>query len=317
MKIVLPGGSGQVGTCVARHCHARGDEVVVLSRTPRDDRPWRVVGWDGKSAGEWHREIDGADVVLNLAGRSVNCRYNATNRRLIKESRVDSVRAVGEAIRSASRPPRVWLQAATATIYQDADVRGEPNDEATGVLGVTPDQPDTWHFSYDVATSWEAATDEQETPHTRKVLLRSAMVMSPDRDGIFDTLLWLVRRGLGGSILGLDPYLSWIHELDFCRIVDFLAERDDLDGPVNVTSPNPVRYASFMRDLRRAYGQPIGLPAMPWMIEVGTRVLGTESELVLKSRRVLPGRLDEAGFEFAQPIWPDAAAELVGRWRSG
>ncbi len=313
MKLVLPGGSGQVGTCYARHAHARGDDVVVLTRSPTNDAPWRQVVWDGKTTGDWVAELDGADVVLNLAGRSVNCRYNATNRKLIVDSRVDSVRAVTDAIRQAERPPSVWLQMATATIYAHSLDRDQ--DEATGTLGVEPDQPDTWHFSYDVARAWEKALDDADVPHTRKLALRSAMVMTPDRGGIFDTLLWLCRRGLGGPILGRKPVVSWIHGDDFCRVMDLLIERDDLAGPINVCSPTPVRYAAFMKTLRQAAGVPIGLPATPLMIEIGTRVLRTESELVLKSRRVVPGRLLDAGFEFAFDDWAKAADNLVDQWK--
>ena len=309
MKLVLPGGRGQVGSLVARHFHARGNEVVVLSRTSREDLPWRVVAWDGQSVGGWAKELDGADVVLNLAGRSVNCRYNQANRRLIRERRVDSVHAVAAAVRQAVRPPAVWLQMSTATIYADTTTREQ--DEATGTLGATAEQPDTWHFSFGVARDWEAALEQAAVPRTRKVALRSAMVMTPDEGGIFDTLLGLCRKGLGGRILGLDPYVSWIHGRDFCRAIERLIERDDLAGPINLASPSPVRYAVFMRALRRAAGIRIGLPATPLMIEVGTRVMRTESELVLKSRRVVPGRLREAGFTFDFPDWPAAATELV------
>src|SRR5437867_7603279 len=184
MKVVIAGGTGQVGTILAREFHRRGDEVVVLSRTPNAAR-WRVVKWDAETLGEWVAELEGADVVINLAGRSVNCRYNAENRKLITESRVKSTRVVGEAIGRASNPPRVWLQASTATIY---DHRYDAaNDEATGIVGGSePNAPDTWNFSIDVVTSWEGALNEALTPHTRKVLLRSAIVMSPDRGGAFD-----------------------------------------------------------------------------------------------------------------------------------
>ena len=313
MKLVLPGGSGQVGTVVARHVHARGDEVVVLTRSPTTSTPWRQVAWDGKTVGEWAGELDGADAVLNLAGRSVNCRYNAKNRRLITDSRVDSVRAVAAAIRQADRPPPVWLQMATATIY--AHSLDSDQDEATGTLGVEPGQPDTWHFSYNVATAWEQALADADVPATRKLALRSAMVMSPDRGGIFDTLLWLCRRGLGGPILGRRPVVSWIHGDDFARVVDFLIASGGLSGPINVVSPTPVRYGEFMRALRMAAGIPIGLPATPLMIELGTRLLRTESELVLKSRRVVPGRLREAGFEFTFTDWSAAATDLVQKWK--
>src|SRR5688500_18075398 len=155
MKVVIPGGSGQVGTILARAFHADGDDVVVLSRHP-SARPWRVVPWDGMTPGAWESEIDGCDAVINLAGRSVNCRYTAENRKQILDSRVLSTRAVGHAIARAARPPRVWLQASTATIY--AHRYDRPNDEYTGVLGgAEPDAPSTWRFSIDVARAWEAA----------------------------------------------------------------------------------------------------------------------------------------------------------------
>ena len=174
MKIVIPGGSGQVGTLLARAFVADGHEVVVLSRVPRKAL-WRVVGWDAETVREWAAEIDGADIVINLAGRNVNCRYNAENRRLIKESRIRSTRAVGQAIARAARPPRVWLQASTATIY--AHRYDAPNDEATGILGGWEEgTPDTWQFSIDVAKSWEQAAEEATVPQTRKVLLRSAKI---------------------------------------------------------------------------------------------------------------------------------------------
>jgi NAD dependent epimerase/dehydratase family enzyme len=197
MKIEIPGGSGQVGTLLARAFVADGHEVVVLSRNP-GQAPWRVVAWDGETLGDWATELDGADAVINLAGRSVNCRYHTKNRRLIQDSRINSTRAVGQAIGRAARPPKVWLQASTATIYAHRYDAG--NDEATGILGGSEvGAPDTWRFSIDVARSWERAADEALVPHTRQVLLRSAMTMSPDRGGVFDVLLGLVRRGLGGA----------------------------------------------------------------------------------------------------------------------
>ena len=313
MKIVIPGGSGQVGTVLARAFHRRGDEVVVLSRDPRP-APWRTVRWDAETAGAWAGELEGADVVINLAGRSVNCRYHAANRREILESRVRSVRAVGEALARCARPPRVWLQASTATIY--AHRLDAPNDEATGRLGGgEPGAPDTWRFSIDVARAWEAAFAEARTPRTRKVAMRSAMTMSPDRGGIFDVLLGLVRHGLGGRMGSGRQYVSWVHEEDFVRAVDWLIAHDEVDGAVNVASPNPLPMADFMRALREAWGALVGLPATAWMIEIGTRLMRTESELVLKSRRVIPGRLLEAGFAFRFPEWPDAARDLCARWR--
>lgn len=313
MKILLPGGSGQVGAILARHFHARGHEVVVLARTPRQ-APWRTAVWDGRSVGDWAAELDGADVVINLAGRSVNCRYTAANRREMMDSRVESTRALGEAIARAACPPRVWLQASTATIY--AHRFDAANDELAGIIGGgEPDAPASWRFSIDIATAWEKACNDADTPRTRRVLLRSAMTMSPDRGGIFDALLGVVRKGLGGPAAGGRQYVSWIHEHDFVRAVERLIVREEVSGAVNPSSPNPLPYREFMRELRRAWGTPIGLPATRWMLEIGAVLMRTETELMLKSRRVAPGRLLAGGFEFEYPNWADAARELCGRVR--
>lgn len=307
MKVVLAGGSGQVGRVLQRGLRAAGHRTVVLSRTPGDGE----VLWDGQTLGAWLEEIDGADAVVNLAGRSVNCRYNERNRREILESRIHSVRVVGEAIRAADRPPKVWLQAATATIY--AHRYDAPNDEATGIIhaeGV----PETWRFSLGIAQAWERALAESETPATRKVALRSAMTMSPDRGGVFDTLLTLVRRGLGGHQGDGRQFVSWIHEADFVAAVLFLLQ-GEMEGPVNLAAPCPLPNREFMRRLREAWGIQFGLPAPGPLLEVGAWAMGTETELILKSRNVIPGRLEEAGFHFEHPDWREASRELVERWR--
>jgi uncharacterized protein (TIGR01777 family) len=313
MKIVIPGGSGQVGNVLARSFKADGHEVVVLTRRPVP-APWRTVAWDGATQGAWTAEIDGADVVINLAGRSVNCRYHAENRRQILESRLQSTRAVGQALAAARQPPRVWLQASTATIY--AHRHDAANDERTGILGgMEPNAPDTWRFSIEVARSWEQAAGAFSLPRTRTVLLRSAMTMSPDRGGVFDVLLGLVRRGLGGAAGDGLQYVSWIHDVDFVRALYWLIDHEELSGPVNVAAPNPLPNAEFMAALRRAWGIRIGLPAARWMLAIGAFFMRTETELVLKSRRVVPGRLLESGFVFEHPTWPEAAADLCRRWR--
>jgi uncharacterized protein len=313
VRIVIPGGTGQVGNLLARAFHRDGHEVVVLGRTPRP-APWRVVRWDPTEISNWTAELDGADTVINLAGRSVNCRYTPANRREIIDSRVESVRAVGAAIAQARKPPLVWLQASTATIY--AHSHDAANDEASGRIGGTEaGVPDTWRFSIEVATAWEQALDDVALPATRKVKLRSAMVMSADAGGIFDTLLGLVRRGLGGTSGDGRQYVSWIHEVDFVRAVCFLIERN-LAGAVNLASPNPLPNREFMATLRRAWGAKIGLPATRWMLEIGAVFLRTETELILKSRKVVPGRLLQAGFTFQLPHWTDAARELCARKRA-
>lgn len=314
MKIVIPGGSGQVGTLLARALVTDGHDVVILSRG-RAAPIGRVVAWDAETLGPWVNEFDGSDVVINLAGRSVNCRYTPLNRRLIMDSRTRSTRVVGEAIRHVKQPPRVWLQASTATIY--AHRYDAANDETTGILGGgEPNVPDTWKFSIDVARSWEQAANEAVVPQTRVVLMRAAMVMSPDRHGVFDTLLGLTRMGLGGTIADGRQFMSWIHERDFIRAIYWLFNDDELAGPVNLASPNPLPQTDFMRSIRHACGVRVGLPATRWMLEIGTFLMRTESELVLKSRRVIPGRLLQSGFRFELPEWPNAAQELFERWKT-
>ena len=330
MRFVFPGGSGQVGQILARYFHGEGHEVTVLSRKPMSQKrdpstgsgqamgypdPWRVVVWDGVSRGDWVEEIEGADVCINLTGRSVNCRYNEANRREIFDSRVMSTRLLNEVIGGLERPPAVWLNASTATIYRHALDR--PMDEFTGEYGGNEvGAPDTWNFSIEVAKGWEEAFFSMETPRTRKVALRSAMTFSPDAGGVFDVFLGLVRCGLGGTTGKGTQYVSWIHEVDFIRVIELLIADDRFTGPVNLAAPNPLPNREFMRALREARGIGFGLPAAEWMVEIGTWAMRTESELVLKSRRVVPGRLLEAGFEFEYTEWPVAARELVGRWRA-
>ena len=311
MKIVIPGGSGQVGTILSRAFHHGGHDVAVLSRQPQRS-PWRVVAWDGATLGSWQREIDGCDVVIDLAGRSVNCRYTAANRDEIMQSRVLSTRVVGQAIAAAAWKPRVWLQASTATIY--AHRYDGPNDEYSGILGGNePDAPDTWRFSIDVARAWERAFEEAVVDGTRKVALRSAMTLSPDAGGVFDTLLGVVRRGLGGSAGDGRQFMSWVHYKDFIAAVRWLIDCHDIEGAVNIAAPNPLPNAEFMQVLREACGVPLGLHAKKWMLEIGAVFLRTETELILKSRWVVPGRLLEHGFTFEYPDWRPAALDLCRR----
>jgi uncharacterized protein len=318
LRIVLPGGSGQVGRMLAKYFQQRGHHVTVLTRLPYA-ATWQTVHWDGENPGPWTEYLENADVCINLAGRSVNCRYTEANRAAIYNSRIRSTRVLGGVIASLADPPRVWLNASTATIYRHALDR--PMDEATGEIGghewITPHRraPDTWNFSVDVARDWEATFFAVETPTTRKVALRSAITFSPEAGNAFAILLNLVRFSLGGTQGKGRQFVSWIHELDFARAVEFLIARDDLDGPVNIASPHPVPNREFMAVLRDAWGMPNGFPAPGPLIELAAIFLRTESELVLKSRRVVPGRLLNAGFQFEFPDWPEAAQDLADRWR--
>lgn len=314
MKIVIPGGTGQVGLILQRALTEAGHRVAVLSRRAGAALEPGVHGvrWDGSSQGPWVREIDGCAAVINLAGRSVSCRYTKDNLRAMMDSRVDSTAAIGKAIANAAEPPAVWLQMSTATIY--AHRFDAANDEATGVLGGgEPGVPDYWDYSVRIAQAWEDTQAEAATPGTRKVAMRTAMVMSPDRGGVFDYLYWLARLGLGGPVAGGRQYVSWIHDRDLVRAVEFLLERGDISGPINLASPGPLPQRRFMRELRARMGIPVGLPATRWMTEIGAFALRSDTELLLKSRRVVPGRLHAAGFDFNFPDWPAAADDLVRR----
>ncbi|ONH62576.1 epimerase [Frankia sp. CcI49] len=326
MKIIIPGGTGHLGRLLTGAFLDAGHEVVVLSRREpapagaagrADARPGdgRVVCWDGRTLGPWAAEVDGADAVINLAGRSVNCRYTQRNLQEMMASRVDSATVVGAAIARAAAPPRVWLQMSTATIY--AHSHDQANDEATGVVGgAEPGVPAYWAFSVDIARAWESAQADAPTPRTRKVALRASMVMAPGRGGAFDMLWRMARLGLGGPVAGGRQYMSWIHGDDFARAVALLLAREDLTGPVNLASPEPLPYRDFMAQLRAAAGVPVGLPATAWMAELGAFLLRSDTELLLKSRRVVPGRLLDAGFVFAHPQWQAAARDLVTRSRT-
>ena len=328
MRIVLPGGSGQVGQALARHFQQQGHHVTVLTRGPYA-APWQTVHWDGEQTGPWTEYLEGADACINLAGRSVNCRYDAANRQAIYDSRIQSTQLLGRVIASLAEPPRVWLNASAATIYERAlDANGVdlPLDEATGELG--GDKPSAnakppanrWlqrrGFSSRVARDWEAAFFAAETPRTRKVALRSAVVLSPTAGSAFGVLSNLVRLSLGGRQGNGRQFVSWIHEADYARAVEFIISHEELQGPVNIAAPNPLPNREFMAALRWAWDVPNGVPAPSLAIKLGAIFLRTEPELVLQSCRAVPGRLLDAGFEFQFPAWPEAAEDLVRQWKN-
>ncbi len=272
LRIVLPGGSGQVGQALARQFQERGHHVTVLTRGPYTAQ-WQTVHWDGQEPGDWVETLEGADVCINLAGRSVNCRYNADNRAAIYDSRIGTTRLLNRVIAGMADPPRVWLNASTATIYRHALDR--EMDEATGELGGNElvsrrrRAPETWNFSVRVAKDWEAAFFDTETPRTRKVALRSAIVLSPRPGNAFDIFSNLVRLSLGGAQGNGRQFVSWIHESDFARAVEFLVDHDEFDGPVNIAAPNPLPNGTFMEALRDAWDMPNGLPIPAFALELG------------------------------------------------
>lgn len=302
MKIVIPGGSGLCGRLLAKHFAAKGWEVVALSRRAAQVPGARVVTWDGRTMeGDWIQEIDGADAVINLCGRSVNCRYYADNCAEIYASRLDSTRIIGEAIAACENPPPVWLNAASATIYRHAEDR--PMDEFTGEIGTG--------FSVDVCRRWEQAFFDADVPLTRRVALRSAIVFSAEPGGVWHPFAAIARLGLAGPMAGGHHFVSWVHGTDFCRAVEWIRERPEIDGVINIASPNPLTNSEFLRQIRHAVGAPFGLPSARWMLEIAAFFHRTETELLLKSRYVVPTKLLESGFTFQFPAWPGAAANIA------
>lgn len=314
LQVVLAGGSGHLGTILQRHLAAQGHMVRVMSRQ-RLPQSSRAIWWDGRNMGDWVEQLSGTDVLINLSGRSVDCRYTAVHRQEILESRIRTTQLLGEALQRLDAPPRVWLNASTATIYRHALDRDM--DESSGEIGgIDPNASNEWGFSVDVARRWEDAFWKCDVRGTRKIALRTAMVMSPDEGGAFAALLRLVRWGLGGTIGDGSQYVSWIHDADFARVIDHLISRDHVTGAINIASPGPISNSVFMRILRAAWGNRLSIPAPRPILEVGTLLLRTESELVLKSRRVVPRRLLNDGFAFRFPHWDDAARDLVIRWKN-
>jgi uncharacterized protein (TIGR01777 family) len=305
-RIILAGGSGFLGGVLAEYFRKLDYEIVILTRLPHSDLPGiRHVVWDGENPGDWTRELDGSDALINLAGLSVNCRCHARNRRRILDSRLNSTRVLGEAVARCAKPPRVWLNSSTATIYKHTF--GPAWDESGEIAG-TPEAKDI--FSVEVATAWEKVFNKANTPGTRKVLLRSAMVLGRGGNSVFPVLQRLVRLGLGGKMASGRQYVSWIHQTDFCRAIELILTREDISGPVNLAAPNPLTNAEMMRTLREICRAPIGLPAALWMLEFGAFFLRTETELIIKSRRVVPGRLTKAGFQFQYAVIHDPFTDL-------
>jgi uncharacterized protein (TIGR01777 family) len=302
--MLLPGGTGFLGRYVAGYFARQNWRVVVLSRR-RQEKSNPLIDfqiWDGETLGTWADSFEGADAVVNLAGRTVNCRYTEWNQQQIYESRLKSTEAVGAAIAACARPPHVWINASSATIYRHALDRAM--DESTGEIGSG--------FSVDVCEKWEEALRNAFTPpEVRKVAVRTAMVFAAGSGGVFDAFYRLVKRGLGGMLGRGNQFVSWVHAEDFARSLEWILAHPELEGPINIASPNPVPNAIFMKTFREVCRQPIGLPATAWMLEIGAFLLRTETELLLKSRRVVPQKLTDSGFTFRYPELREALEQIT------
>jgi uncharacterized protein (TIGR01777 family) len=299
-KLIIAGGSGYLGRTLSAYFQTQGYSIVVLTRQHRlDQQGIRYIKWDGKSLGYWVQELEGATAVINLNGKSVDCRYTATNKELIYDTRIDATHVLGEAIRGLKQPPKVWINAASATIYRHAEDR--EMDETTGELGTG--------FSVDVCKKWEAAFMGAECPDTRKVILRIAIVLGK-HGGALQPLKSLAKLGFGGKQGNGRQYFSWIHEADFCGIVDHAITNDNAEGVYNVSTPNPITNKVIMKEIRNAVKMPFGLPMPRWLLELGAAMINTETELILKSRRVVPRRLLSEGYTFQFPQIHDALRDI-------
>ncbi len=296
-KIILAGGNGYVGTVLANYYRDLAKEIIILARTPKDqDGNIKTLVWDGKTQGAWVKELPGADMLINLCGKNVNCRYTEKNKAAIIASRVLPTTVLGEVIAGLTNPPALWINVTSATIYRHAEDR--PQDEETGEIGTG--------FSIDVCRKWEETFFNTDTPKTRKIALRMSIVMGA-ADGAFPRLLNLVKLGLGGMQGNGQQYVSWVHEQDTARCTEWLFDHPEMDGVINCTAPTPIKNKVFMSYIRQACRMPFGLPAPKWLLKIGAIVIGTETELILKSRWVLPKRLTDAGFVFA---FPEAKAAI-------
>ncbi|MBK0378838.1 TIGR01777 family oxidoreductase [Mucilaginibacter segetis] len=300
-KIVLAGGNGYLGTVLAAYYKDLADEVIILSRKANPATAnVKTVVWDGQTEGEWISALNGADMLINLCGKNVNCRYTPENRQQIISSRVVPTALLGDAINKISDPPELWINVTSATIYRHAEDHAQ--DEATGETGNG--------FSIEVCKKWEQAFFDVDTPATRQVALRMGIVLGRN-DGVFPRLLNLVKLGMGGMQGDGEQYVAWIHELDAAQITEYIYRHRELNGVINCTSPNAVKNKELMGIIRKAYGVPFGLPAPQWLLEIGARLIVTETELILKSRWVAPKRLLEAGYQFRFPLTQHAIHDIL------
>ena len=314
-KIILAGGTGFIGQEMTKY-FGKENNIVILTRqinnaktnrndydslTAADLKNVKYVRWDGKTVGDWISELNGADLIINLAGKSVNCRYNEKNKNAIFDSRTDAVKTIGEAINKCELAPSLWINSSSATIYRHAMDRAQ--DEYTGECHDD--------FSVQVCKRWERTFYDQPTPHTRKVALRMAITLGPG--GILIPFFNLLKFGLGGKQASGKQMFSWVHIEDTCRMIEWIHDNKQIQGTYNCSSPGPVTNEEFMRTLRKVTGTLIGFPAFEWMLRVGAPIIGTELELILKSRWVVPAKILETGFQFKYPLLEQALKDVISK----
>ena len=299
-KIVIAGGTGALGTCLINQYYGSETEVVILSRTKKaTDKNIRYRQWDAQFLGSWTDELEGSKAVINLVGKSVNCRYTEANKKEIIASRVNSTLAIGKAIRASVNPPEVWINAGSAAIFGNSgDILKKEGDS----LGSG--------FSPGVCKQWEQAFNRIQTPLTRKVVLRIGMVLQQGK-GVLKPFVNLAKFGLGGKIGSGSQYITWIHEQDFIQLIEWVIKNDEISGVLHASSPRPVTNSEFMRSIRQANKVPFGLPSPPLLTKIGATLIGTEAELVLSGRRVVSNILEEKRFSFRYPEIQNALNQLI------
>ena len=286
-KLIIAAGTGFLGQVLVDHFKDSFDEIVILTRGKSENKNnIKYVNWNAKTFSGWEKELENTDILINLAGKSVDCRYNEKNKQEIFNSRIESTKILNEAVLQCENPPKHWLNSSTSTIYRFS--LDKQMDETTGEIGND--------FSMNIAKSWEKAFFETKTPKTLKTALRTSIVLGKN-GGAFIPLKTLAKLGMGGKQGNGKQFISWIHEKDFARAVAFVIE-NKLENEINIVSPNPIRNVDFMSKLRKAVGMPIGISQPEWLLELGSKIINTETELVLKSRNVIPKRLQENGFTF-------------------
>lgn len=304
MKVVIAGANGFLGTALAQFLKEKNHEVIGLVRHNETTNDYKTVLWDGETIDEWFQELNGADAVINLAGKSVNCRYNERNKKLILHSRLNATKVLAEAINLVYEKPKLWMNAASATIYEHSE--NIPNTEQKNKIG--------HGFSVEVCQQWERTFFDAEVGNVRKVGLRTAIVLARNKS-VMIPYENLARFGLGGKMGNGLQMMSWIHIQDFCEAILFMIEQPQISGVVNLSAPNPITNQTFMSKVRKLVHCKIGMPAKEWMLKIGAWLLGTEAELVLKSRYVLPEKLLKAGYTFKVPNMDECFHEFAEKKR--
>ena len=300
-KIILAGGNGYLGKVFAEYYRNLAFEIIILSRrTAANQGNITTLVWNGVDEDTWKDSLEGADLLINLCGKNVNCRYTEKNKAEIIDSRINPTKLLGDVIANLQSPPKLWINITSATIYRHAEDRAQ--DEETGEIG--------YGFSIDVCRQWEQTFFKTSTPQTRKIALRMGIVLG-SRDGAFPRLLNLVKFGMGGRQGDGQQYVSWVHEQDAAKSTEWLMQHKEMEGVINCTAPEAVRNAEFMKLIRDAYGVPFGLPSPAWLLEMGAVVIGTETELILKSRWVAPKRLVDSGYSFIFPKAEYAIKDII------